>query len=237
MYNKWFTDVQKTQHIQWHFICSVCCSSAVAIVQSELQWTGSVNTAAFTSVPTHGFVMCCHRGLCCCSPLSNPVPVALKRKEEGSDLQTKISSFLLDFVACSFPTKAASLLTSPQMWGRTGCPPSGQSCITEGSRVRRTPQSAVTQGRCAEVQFRNVRSVTAVFRSCCPWPSALLRCPYQTKIFLCICILNHCWHISQIFPLWSMKQEFDLQTDHSSMLFKEPSPCLFFFFCPISNDS
>lgn len=128
------------------------------------------------------------------------------------------------------PTKAASFLTFPQLWGIMGYPLYGQSCFTKAGHLSQLPYKKVMPKFSSETWDRLLLSLIPVVLGY----SALPHCLYQNKIFSCICILNGCWHISQIFPLWPMEQESDLQTDHSSVLLKEHSPCLF---CLIWNGS
>lgn len=109
------------------------------------------------------------------------------------------------------PNKAASFLTFPQLWGIMGYPLYGQSCFTKAGRLSQLPYKKVMPKFSSETWDRLLLSLIPVVLGY----SALPHCLYQNKIFSCICILNRCWHISQIFPLWPTEQEFDLQTDYS----------------------
>lgn len=129
-------------------------------------------------------------------------------------------------MACSSPHQSCLVSYVPTSLGnilpRTGRPDAQSTAVYSWML-----KSVAVRGCYAEVQFRNLRSATSAFQSCCPWPLCLApMAPIKIKsshVFVFLTTVD-------IFPrsfhcgLWNRNLICKLIT---LVLFKEHAPCLY----------
>lgn len=131
-------------------------------------------------------------------------------------------------LACSFPTACCCISYIPTSLGNNGLPCLYLALLHRGKpcpagHLSQLPHKNNMPKFTSETWDQSVLSFIPVILG----HSALSHGPNQNKVFSGICILSHCWCVSQIFLPCPVELEFDLQTNCPSVLFKEHCPCLF----------